>query len=209
MSKRQRRPTAKAADLLRAKVGDKRTSASREHHGAGSDGVHQRLRQVPDGVLDAARYERMQRICMSKWQDETSKWQSGKEEGIGDEGSEWAPCLQWWELPLRRSDCQTADDQFLFDCALALVKGCHLRTFAQKSKSGKLHNFFINALVRAFNNRARDAQCHLSLAVHNVTCHLPHAHITDGRAPSSTSRDAIPFGSRGVRPGYRHNRSER
>ena len=60
---------------------------------------------------------------MSKWQDETSKWQSGKEEGIGDEGSEWAPCLQWWELPLRRSDCQTADDQFLFDCALALVKG--------------------------------------------------------------------------------------
>ena len=30
------------------------------------------------------------------------------------------------------------------------------------------------------NNRARDAQCH-----------LPHAHITDGRAPSRTSRDAI------------------
>ena len=140
-----------AADLLRAKVGDKRTSASREHHGAGSDGVHQRLRQVPDGVLDAASYERMQRICMSKWQDETSKWQSGKEEGIGDEGSEWAPCLQWWELPLRRSDCQTADDEFLFDCALALVKGCHLRTFAQKSKSGKLNNFFINALVRISN----------------------------------------------------------
>ena len=93
----------------------------------------------------------MQRICMSKWQDETSKWQSGKEEGIGDEGSEWAPCLQWWELPLRRSDCQTADDEFLFDCALALVKGCHLRTFAQKSKSGKLNNFFINALVRISN----------------------------------------------------------
>ena len=198
MSKRQRRPTAKAADLLRAKVGDKRTSASREHHGAGSGGVHQRLRQVPDGVLDAASYERMQRICMSKWQDETSKWQSGKEEGIGNEGSEWAPCLQWWELPLRRSDCQTADDQFLFDCALALVKGCHLRTFAQKSKSGKLNNFFINALVRAFNNRARDAQCH-----------FPFAHITDGRASSRTSRDAIPLGSRGVRSGYRHNRSDR
>ena len=50
-----------------------------------------------------------------------------------------------------RSDCQTADDVFLFDCALALVKGCHLRKFAQKSKSGKLKNFFINALVRVSN----------------------------------------------------------
>ena len=151
MSKRQRRPTAKAAEVLRAKLADKRTSASREHRGAGSDGVHQRLRQVPDGVLDAASYERMQRICLSKWQDDPTKWQSGKEEGIGDQGSEWADCLRWWELPVRRSDCQTADDAFLFDCALALVKGCHLRKFAQKKKSGKLKNFFINALVRVSN----------------------------------------------------------
>ena len=88
---------------------------------------------------------------MSKWQGQRSKWQSGKEEGIADQGSEWADCLRWWELPVRRSDCQTADDVFLFDCALALVKGCHLRKFAQKRKSGKLKNFFINALVRVSN----------------------------------------------------------
>ena len=129
---------------MRAKLADKRTSASREHRGAGSDGVHQRLRQVPDGVLDAASYERMQRICMSKWQGQRSKWQSGKKEGIGDQGSEWAPCLlHWWELPLRRADCQTVDDVFLFDCALELAKAATSGLSRARARVGSFTIFLL------------------------------------------------------------------